>query len=70
MSRWFWTENRFAWPMVAAIVYLCASLIAVDFAWRVIEMPFDTFLLTAAAIDLAAAAILIGIYRVYWRKAE
>ena len=61
--RLVWADGRFAWPFVVAVTFVCVSLVAVDLAWRVFNLPFDTLLLRAAGLDLVAAVAVILLYR-------
>jgi hypothetical protein len=59
MRRVLWRDGRLSWGVVGVIVFLTASLIAIDLAWRLIRLQFDTFLLYAGLIDLGAALALV-----------
>ena len=68
MKRLIWVNGRLSWPLVAAIAYLSASLIAVDAVWRSVVMPFDTLLIYAVIVDGAVAGLLIALYVVLRAK--
>jgi hypothetical protein len=50
MLRLVWVDGRLAWPLVGLVVYLTATLILMDYAWRVMQMQFDTLMLYGLAI--------------------
>lgn len=60
--RFFWVEERLAWPLVVAISYASIWLIAVDYLWRVLTIQFDTLLLYSIG-GLVVGAILIAMVR-------
>jgi MYXO-CTERM domain-containing protein len=62
MKARVWVDGRLSWPLVAIIVFLAVSLVAVDLAWRVLVMPFDRLLVSAATIDGLVAVLGIGLY--------
>ena len=68
MTRLFWVDGRLSWPLVIAVVFVTASLLAVDFVWRMVVVPFDTLLIYAIMLDGAAAALLIGGYILVRRR--
>lgn len=62
--RLIWTYGRFGWPLVAAIGFLSVSLIAADFAWRVLIVSFETFVMGAVLADGLLVLVMIGFYLV------
>jgi hypothetical protein len=63
MKRMFWVDQRFSWSFVFAVAYLTLSLVAADYVWRVVVMPFDTLLIYVVAAEGTVAILLIGVYR-------
>ena len=59
MKRWLWVEGRLAWPPVAAIAYFAVCLVLADYSWRLLVMPFGTFLLYSFFIAAGGAGLLI-----------
>ena len=60
MMRLFWADGRFGWPVIAALVLVTISLLALDLVWRLVVIPFDTLAIYATVAVIAAAAILIA----------
>jgi hypothetical protein len=58
IRRWFLMDDRLAWPFVAAVVVITVFAVAFDFGWRVLVMPFETYLLV---FSLCAAVFVIAI---------
>jgi hypothetical protein len=54
--------------LVAILVFVVVSVLAVDFAWRVLVMPFDRLLVSAGSIDALVAGLGIGLYFALRRK--
>jgi hypothetical protein len=66
MTRSIWRDGRFSWGVIAIVVFLTASLIAFDVAWRVIRLQFETFLIYCLLVDTAVifvAALLLRVRR-------
>jgi len=63
MKRWIWNNNRFGWPIIAAIVFATISLLIADFVWRTVILPFDALLVYLVMGNTAAAAVIILAYR-------
>lgn len=59
MLRLIWVEGRLSWIVVGVVVFLSVSLIALDLAWRLLKIQFDTLLIYAFAIDVMAAIVVI-----------
>ena len=62
MTRSIWRDGRFSWGVIAIVVFLTASLIAFDVAWRMIRLQFETFLIYCLLVDTAVifvAALLL-----------
>ncbi len=59
MTRLLWVNGRLGWPLVVAVAYVSLSVVAVDYSWRVLEMPFAQLAAFSAALDLAVAALLV-----------
>lgn len=68
MKRWLWQEDRLAWPAVALIAYVAISLVAVDYAWRRITLPFESFMIYALLIDAALGALMIAAFVLQHRR--
>ena len=68
MRRVFWLDGRFSWPLVIAVAFASLSLVLIDYAWRVLILPFETLLLYAVAIDAVFALLMIAIYFVFLRR--
>lgn len=62
MIEWFWTEGRFGWPFVSAVVTLTVAVVLADLAWRFWKMPFERFLLRAALGFALAAAGFVAVW--------
>ena len=62
MTRWIWIEGRFAWPFVVTILLLALGLVAADFLWRVLTLPFETLAMVylAAFVVIAGAAVTLS----------
>jgi hypothetical protein len=65
VSRLIWRDGRFTWWFVGFVVLFAALWLATDIAWRVIVLPFETFLISAVALD---ALLLLG-YLAVWHRA-
>jgi hypothetical protein len=63
MKRLIWVDERLSWPFVIAVAYLSASLLILDYIWRIVVIPFDTLLIYATVADLGIATALIALYR-------
>ena len=63
MKGLFWRNGQFSWGLIIAIIFATASLQTGDLAWRLMDMPFRTFVLCAAGIDAVAAAIVYLVSR-------
>ena len=68
MPRWLLRDGRLSWGVVGAVVFVTASLIAFDLAWRLVKLPFDNLLIRAVAMDLAAALVVLSLVRVVLRR--
>jgi hypothetical protein len=68
MPRWLWHDGRLSWGVVGAALFLTVSLIAFDLAWRLVKLPFDTLLIAAVPIGLAAALVFLALVRVVRRR--
>jgi len=64
MKRLFWVENRFSWPFVIILAYISLSLLALDYVWRNLVMPFEALIIYAIATNATATLLAIGAYRV------
>jgi len=64
--RWFWIDGRFSWAFVSAVLFVTLSLLCADFAWRILIVPFESFLLLTIVVDGVLAVILVAAYRL-WR---
>ena len=62
MKRWFWRNGRLPWPLVFIVVYLSLSVLAVDYAWRVVKMPIETFMSYAIIVGTCLAGLAIALY--------
>ena len=51
-------------------MFVTVSLLCADYFWRVLIMPFQMFLMLAIAVDLAAAALIWGAYRIFRNRME
>jgi hypothetical protein len=67
--RFFWIDRRLAWPTVSLAVYTTAWIIAVDYLWRVLVVPFDTLLLCAALV-FGAGAVSIAVIAFVLRRSQ
>ena len=63
MMRWFWIEERFSWPFVAAIVFLSLVLVVADFIWRVLVVPAETLVALAGVACVAAVLLFVVVMR-------
>jgi hypothetical protein len=57
-----WTEGRFSWPAVGAVVYATLVLVATDISWRLVQAP-ATWIMGGGALIMAtgsAAILLVG----------
>jgi len=68
MKRLFWVGERFSWPFVVVLAYVSLSLVAVDYAWRNVTMPFETLFIYAVAVNTAVIFLLIFSYRIFRRR--
>jgi len=68
MKRLFWIDGRFSWWFIAVVAYVTVSLLALDYAWRVVSMSTDTLIVYAILIDGALAILLIGIFTAFRRS--
>jgi hypothetical protein len=59
MKPMFWIDGRLPWPLVATICFLTLSLLALDFAWRVITIQFETLLIFAVLGNLVGLSVLL-----------
>lgn len=57
-----WIDGRFAWPVVVAVVFSTVALLAVDFAWRTVQVPVSLLAIAGAGILLAGniAIFIVG----------
>jgi hypothetical protein len=62
MTRLVWVNGRFGWPLIMALVFLTISMVAADFVWRLLVIPFEKLAAYAIAIDALAAALVICAY--------
>ena len=69
MTRLFWIDGRLPWPLVIVVAYVSASLVAADYVWRVLVVPFDTLLLYTVIVDFAIAIVMYAVYRINRRRA-
>ena len=67
MRRVVWVRGRLSWPFVICIAYLTAAIIGFDYVWRVVVIPFDTLLLSAALKLGTLTIVLIGLYG-WWQR--
>ena len=65
MTRLVWVGGRFSWLFVIVVAYMSLSLVATDYAWRNVTMPFETLFIYAIAANAAAILVLIGAYRLF-----
>ena len=56
MMRLFWVDGRFAWPFVVTLAAMTVFLVAFDFAWRLLRIPFESLVIYAAAIAIILLA--------------
>lgn len=68
MTRWFWIDGRLSWLLIAVVAFFALSLLVTDYAWRVLVMPSETFLMYVSVIDAALAALLIGLYLLFRQR--
>ena len=68
MTRFVWTGDRFAWSFVTVIVFATISLLLLDFAWRSLVVPFESFVLGALAVEITGALLCAGLYRLLRRR--
>lgn len=40
MIRHLWTRGRFGWSFIALVMFHTFLLIAFDYVWRLVQMPF------------------------------
>ncbi|MGH7077930.1 MAG: hypothetical protein ACREFU_07495, partial [Acetobacteraceae bacterium] len=59
MLRLIWVEGILSWTVVGVVLFCSLSLIALDLAWRVLKIQFDTLLIYAFASDVTAAIVVI-----------
>lgn len=59
MKRLFWIDGRLAWPFFFAILLFSISAIGIDFAWRVLVVPFELLLLGSIFVELVLVGLLI-----------
>ena len=71
MGRLVWSNGSFAWPPVIALAHLAASLVVVDYIWRIVVMPFECVILLAVGIFVvpSAAFVTIGVRNRQKRRA-
>lgn len=62
-----WKDGRFSWGVIGVVVFLAVSIVAFDAAWRLIKLQFDTLLIYAFLVDVAAAVALILVIRLFLR---
>ena len=67
MPRWLWMGDRFGWPVIVALVFLTISVIAIDFVWRLLVIPFGRLVAYALALDGLAAVLLAVAYLLVFR---
>ena len=60
MTRLLWVDGRLSWPLVIVVAYISASVIIVDFVWRIVVLPFDTLLLCVVTIG-GSLFVLLGL---------
>lgn len=62
MKARIWCNGRMSWLWVALLVYATVCVLAFDYAWRVIQAPFELLVAGAAVLWLggSVALILIG----------
>jgi len=68
-GRWFWVDGRFAWPFVVAVAIVTALVMMFDFGWRVLIMPFESYLILYVVI-VAVAIALAAAWLLYRRRAK
>jgi len=68
MSGVFWKDGRFGWPLFCLVVYGCGSLLAADYVWRLVQMPFETLLIDLFAANVATIALISAAYLLFRRK--
>ena len=68
MSGLLWKDGRFGWPLVVAVAFVSASLVASDYVWRLVQIPFETLLIIWFVANISAVALLIVIYSVFFRR--
>ena len=62
MRQMFWRDDRLGWPFVFLVVFPSLFLLAADFAWRVLTIPFETLLIAATVFGFLCILCLIGLY--------
>jgi hypothetical protein len=67
MTRSIWKNSRFSWGVIGVVVFLTVSLIAIDVAWRIVRLQFDSFLIYSVLIDVVAAVFVILVVRFFLR---
>jgi hypothetical protein len=68
MTRWFWRNERFAWPFVAAVVFSSLVLLFADFAWRVLVVPAETLAAAVLAVCIVIAVSFVGLHLLIRRR--
>jgi hypothetical protein len=61
MKRLIWVDGRLAWPLVAIIAYVTASLVLTDYAWRLFVLPVGTLMIGAMLASAAGALLLLAL---------
>ena len=70
MNRMIWVHGRFAWPLVIGIAYVAASWIVIDYFWRTVVLPFESFALYTVFFFGTGAALLAVLVAVTSQKSR
>lgn len=65
--RHFWVRGRLSWPFLSMVVFFTLSILVGDYLWRIVVMPFHSFLIYFALGDCLTGGLLIAIYFVFVR---
>lgn len=58
--RYFWTRGRIGWPTMALVVFHTLLLLAFDYVWRLVQIPFLQLLLIFAGIWVVGIIAIVG----------
>jgi hypothetical protein len=61
-------NGRLAWPAVATYVFLAASIIVFDMAWRVLTVSIEALALSAALVVIVGVGLIIVLARSSGRR--